>query len=171
MTKSLPLQLRDLFFPIICVKAQPPSSEGKIADHYDDSDIAVTFVFDVSQDGKSAHAVLNIDTKFSADAAVPLPYEVELQVVAGFEVVIPEHTDDRALWIRKNAAAAALIGAAREQIATTTARGPWGTALMPMISIPGLIGAFPKAEAAPAPLIQAAPAKLAAKRKRISTPR
>ena len=174
MTKSLPLRLRDIFFPIVCVKAQPPNAEGKVADHYDDDDIVVTFAFELSSDKKGAHAVLKLETKITAEAAAPLPYELEMQVVAGFDVVLPEHEDEKALWFRKNAAAAALIGAAREQVAMTTARGPWGTAFMPMISIHGLIGAFPKGEAIAAPQIKVAAkpeTKPAAKPKRITAPR
>lgn len=160
MTKSLPLRLSDLFFPTICVKAQSAGENEKVASHYEDKDIEVSFTFTMSEDGTRAHASFTLETKPSApETLAPLPYELEVQVVAGFDILLPEHTDDRALWMRKNAAAAALIGATREQIAMTTARGPWGTALMPMISISQLLGPIPKA-----PEVEALPVPQAGKR-------
>jgi hypothetical protein len=146
MTKSLPLRLKSLFFPTISVKAVPPIDDKPIADSYEVEDIVVAFTFEVLEDGKEAQAALKLETKKlppESDRAA-LPYSVLVEVVAGFDVILPEHTDARALWMRKVAAATALIGAAREQVAMTTSRGPWGSALMPIIGLQSLVGPAPE---------------------------
>ncbi len=45
--------------------------------------------------------------------------------------------------MRRYSAAAALLGAIREQVATLTSRGPWGTAWIPIVSIEAM-AALPK---------------------------
>lgn len=147
MTRSSPLRLKELFFPQVSVKALVPENATKSSRELDFDSLEVRFVFDVDADGKNASAGMTIATKDKASDAQSddTLYQLHIDAFAQFEVVGPEHQDAMALYLRKFAAAAALLGAAREQIAMTTARGPWGVVMLPIINMDHIVGMAPLA--------------------------
>jgi hypothetical protein len=169
MVRTSPLRLKELFFPQVSVKALVPKEPDRAPRELTLDSLDISFAFDLDADGKGASAGVKIASKESP----PDPgeetglYQVQVEAFANFEVIGPEHKDALALYLRKFAAAAALIGAAREQIAMTTARGPWGVVMFPMISMDKVVGLPPKKTEPPAVKPeQPAPAKMArAKRK------
>jgi hypothetical protein len=155
MTRNSPLRLKELFFPQVSVKALVPNAPENAPRELDLDALDISFVFDFDSTGQIANAGVGIATKnTSAETTEPTSlYQVQIEVYAKFEVVGPEHTDALAVYLRKFAAASALIGAAREQIALMTARGPWGVVMLPMISMDRVVGPPPKkSEPAAAPL-------------------
>ena len=161
MTKSLPLRLSRLFFPVVSVKAVVPKEEQSRRLNLELTDLSLSFAFDFQEDGKAASAALRIETKdksFAEPGNVP-PYAIDVEVVAHFEVLMPEHRDERATYFRKFAAASALIGAGREQVAMMTARGPWGSVFMPMIDVNSIVGSPPAKPAEPILNVEGPPAK------------
>ncbi len=169
MIRTSPLRLKELFFPQVSVKALVPSEPDRAPRELALESLEIGFAFNLDEGGKSASAGVKIATKQGPPDVGEAPglYEVQIEAFANFEVIGPEHNDPLALYLRKFAAAAALIGAAREQIAMTTARGPWGVVMFPMISMDTVVGLPPKkAESPAATSEQATPAtKAKAKRK------
>ncbi|MCO5102132.1 MAG: hypothetical protein M9885_14785 [Burkholderiaceae bacterium] len=104
MSKRLPLRLKDLIFPAISISA--------------------SFRFDIGEEAGSASAGLRVRTEESAPGR-GAPYRVDVEAFALFDVNGHEHVDDNAMLMRRYSAAAALLGAIREQVATLTSRGPW----------------------------------------------
>ncbi len=135
MSKILPLQLKDLIYPAISVEAVPMGQDAysKIAhsNEFDPEAISIGFRFEHEDGSERASAGMSINTKDSGvgDGA---PYIIKVKAFAVFQVPMPEAHDIGALRARRYAAAAALMGAIREQIATLTSRGPWGTAWLPL---------------------------------------
>jgi preprotein translocase subunit SecB len=166
--RSSPLRLKELFFPQVSVKAMVPVEPETIARELNLDDLEISFGLDFDATGKIANAGLKVATKNSSSETTEQTslYQVEIDAFASFEVISPEHIDDMAVYLRKFAAASALIGAAREQIALMTSRGPWGAVMLPIISMDRVVGPPPK-KALPAE----APLKKIAKPKRApSTP-
>jgi len=169
MMRSSPLRLKELFFPQVSVKALVPAAPENAERELDLDSLAISFGLDFSSDGKTASAGLKIASKdTSTDSAKKETlYQIRIEAFANFDVISPEHKDGMAVYLRKFAAAAALIGAAREQVALMTARGPWGIVMLPIISMDRVVGPPPKKEvlvAAPLQRIVKAkksPAKLA----------
>lgn len=145
MLRQAPLQLREIFFPRISVQAAVSAGAGLERRAYELNDLDISFAFDLFDGDTTASAVLRLATKEPSvgQAKVELAYAFDVEVVASFGLVSPEHTDPLALYLRKVAAAAALIGAAREQVAMTSARGPWGSVTLPLISMDGVVGPPP----------------------------
>jgi hypothetical protein len=135
MSKILPLQLKDLIYPAISVEAVPMGQDeySKIANatEFDPEALSIGFRFEHEDASDRASAGMSINTKDSGvgDGA---PYIIKVKAFAVFNVPMPEANDTSALRVRRYAAAAALMGAIREQIATLTSRGPWGTAWLPL---------------------------------------
>ena len=153
--RTSPLRLKELFFPQVSVKAMVPAKPETIARELDLDDLEISFGLDFDATGQIANAGLKVATKIpSAETAEETSlYQVEINAFASFEVISPEHIDDMAVYLRKFAAASALIGAAREQIALMTSRGPWGVVMLPIISMDRVVGRPPKKEVlADAPL-------------------
>lgn len=148
MMRSSPVRLKELFFPQVSVKALVPAAPEKAERELDLDSLAISFGLDFSSNGKTASAGLKIASKdTSADAAKKETlYQIQIEAFANFDVISPEHQDGMAVYLRKFAAAAALIGAAREQIALMTARGPWGIVMLPIISMDRVVGPPPKKE-------------------------
>lgn len=165
MMRSSPLRLKELFFPQVSVKALVPNAPENAPRELDLNDLDISFGFDFDADGKIANAGVGITSKsMSAETAEQTSlYQVQIEVYAKFEVVGPEHQDSLAIYLRRFAAASALIGAAREQIALMTARGPWGVVMLPMISMDLVVGPPPKNAA-----LDAAPHKKLTKPKKSS---
>lgn len=163
MMRSSPLRLKELFFPQVSVKALVPAAPEKADRALALDKLAISFALDFASDGKTASAGLKIASKdTSADTAnEETLYQIQIEAFASFDVISPEHQDDMAVYLRKFAAAAALIGAAREQVALMTARGPWGIVMLPIISMDRVVGPPPKKETLPA----AAPKKIAKAKK------
>lgn len=151
MMRSSPLRLKELFFPQVSVKALVPAAPAKAARELDLDDLAISFGLDFDADGKTAKAGLKIasrDTSTDGKNQDAL-YRIQIDAFASFEVISPEHKDDLAVYLRKFSAAAALIGAAREQVAMMTARGPWGVVMLPIISMDRVVGPPPKKQELP----------------------
>ena len=146
MMRSSPLRLRELFFPQVSVKALNPATPEKAPRELDLDNLDISFGFDFDTGGKAVNAGVGIITQNSSTEALGQSrlYEVHVEVFATFDVVSPEHKDPLAAYLRKVAAASALIGAAREQIALMTSRGPWGVVMLPMISMDRVVGPPPK---------------------------
>lgn len=149
--RSSPLRLKELFFPLVAVKALVPVAPEKSERELDLDSLAISFGLDFAVDGKTASAGLKIASKdASADSTTKgALYQIQIDAFANFDVVGPEHQDAMAVYLRKFAAAAALIGAAREQVALMTARGPWGVVMLPIISMDRVVGPPPKKVALP----------------------
>lgn len=157
--RSSPLRLKELFFPQVSVKALVPVKPESAAQELDIEDLDISFGLDFASDGQRASAGLKIASKNSSAKSLESAqlYSIRIEAFANFEVVAPEHQDGMAVYLRKFAAAAALIGAAREQVALMTARGPWGVVMLPIISMDRVVGPPPKI----------APAKKASKGKQL----
>lgn len=151
MMRSSPLRLKELFFPQVSVKALVPVSPEKSDRELDLDNLAISFGLDFAGDGKTASAGLKIASKDAAANSTNQDalYQIQIDAYANFEVIGPEHQDAMAVYLRKFAAAAALIGAAREQVALMTARGPWGVVILPIISMDRVVGPPPKKVALP----------------------
>lgn len=154
--RSSPLRLKELFFPQVSIKAMVPASPEAIERELDLDDLEISFGFDFDATGKIANAGLKVATKDPSSEAAQQAnlYQVQIEAYANFEVISPEHTDAMAVYLRQFAAASALIGAAREQIALMTARGPWGVVMLPMISMDRVVGPPPKKDILSAPPIK-----------------
>ena len=162
--RSSPLRLKELFFPQVSVKAMVPAAPETIARELDLDDLEISFGLDFDATGQVANAGLKVATKNPSSETTEQTslYQVEIDAFASFEVISPEHIDDMAVYLRKFAAASALIGAAREQIALMTSRGPWGAVMLPIISMDRVVGPPPKkALPAEAPLKKIAKPKKA----------
>lgn len=168
MMRSSPLRLKELFFPRVSVKALVPAAPEKAARELDLDDLSISFGLDFDADGKTANAGFKIASKDSSTDATNRGalYQIQIEAFARFEIVSPEHTDALAVYLRKFAAAAALIGAAREQVAMMTARGPWGVVMLPIISMDRVVGPPPKKETLPI----ATPKKIAKAKKSPANP-
>ncbi len=146
MMRSSPVRLKELFFPQVSVKALVPAAPDKAERELSLDRLDISFGLDFSADAKTASAGLKITSKETATdstSEVAL-YQIQIEAFASFDVVGPEHQDDMAIYLRKFAAASALIGAAREQVALMTARGPWGVVMLPIISMDRVVGPPPK---------------------------
>ncbi len=141
--RNSPLRLKELFFPKVSVTALVPKSPESASREIDIDDLHISFGLDFKEDGKLASAGLKVGSK-KASAEDASFYDIEIEAFANFEVNGPEHQDAMAVYLRKFAAAAALIGAAREQVALMTARGPWGVVMLPIISMDRVVGTPPK---------------------------
>ena len=146
MMRSSPLRLKELFFPQVSVKALVPEAPEHAPRELDLDNLDISFGFDFDASGKIVNAGVGIITQNSSTESPEQSslYDVHVEAYANFEVVSPEHKDPLAAYLRKVAAASALIGAAREQIALMTARGPWGVVMLPMISMDRVVGPPPK---------------------------
>lgn len=143
MTRNSPLRLKELFFPQVSVKALVPENPESADRELNLDALDISFALDVEADGKEASAGLKISSKSTETKDTNL-YEIQIKAFANFEVIGSEHQDAMAVYLRKFAAAAALIGAAREQVALMTARGPWGVVMLPIISMDRVVGPPPK---------------------------
>lgn len=143
--RNSPLRLKELFFPKVAVAARVPANPESVSREIEIDDLDIRFGLDINKDGNQASAGLKIISKAdSADNASF--YDIEIEAFANFEVHALEHQDAMAVYLRKFAAAAALIGAAREQVALMTSRGPWGVVMLPIISMDRVVGPPPDKE-------------------------
>lgn len=174
MMRSSPLRLKELFFPQVSVKALVPKAPDKVARDLPVEALDISFVYDLDADGGKVGAGIKIATNsISPDSGdESFLYRIQIEAFANFEVISPEHKDALAVYLRKVAAASALIGAVREQIAMTTARGPWGIVMLPIISMDKVIGLPPKRVTPPEtsdPALAIPAKKSAGKRKQLAT--
>lgn len=158
MTRSSPLRLKELFFPQVSVKALVPAAPEKAGRELNLDALDISFGLNLDAGGKTASAGLKIASKEAGSDAADMVglYQIQVEAFANFDVVGPEHTDALAVYLREFAAASALIGAAREQVAMMTARGPWGVVMLPMISIDRVVGPPPKKDVLPEPPVKKA---------------
>lgn len=133
------MQLKELFFPLVSVKALVPKDNKNAHQNFVLDDLKIDFNFEIETKENVACAALHIKTIDVNKREHELYYEFDIEVFATYDIVSPEYKDEKALYLRKFAAASALIGAAREQVSLMTARGPWGTSYLPMITIDQLM--------------------------------
>ena len=150
MLRPTSLQLKELVFPQVSVKALVPSQPVDSPREFLLDELDLRFGFDLSEDSSTATAGLKVDSKpCSGDALSNALYEVHIEAFAKFSLVNAEHVDERALYLRRCAAASALAGAVREQISLMTSRGPWGIVMLPMISMDLVVGPPPALKVTP----------------------
>ena len=144
--RPAPLRLRALVFPKMSVGAvvqegaadpTPPSLDLETVQN--------AFKYRLDHEAKVVPVGMRI-------CSLPLPdgatnkdrfYEVDVEAFAIFELVGAERQDEIVEYLRKVAAASALLGAIREQISMSTARGPWGVLTIPLISMDAIVGRPP----------------------------
>jgi len=146
MSKIMPLQLKDLVFPTLSVDAVPMAASAystlKNPKEIDLEAIDIGFLYAHDEGAPQVTAGMIIRTK-EAGPGEGAPYQITIKAFAEFGVWMPEANDPNALRMRRYAAATTLMGAIREQIATITARGPWGTAWLPLVNVE-MIAATPE---------------------------
>lgn len=142
--RPAPLRLKELIFPRIHVKALVPKGEAanSFMPYLDDA--SLDFRFELSADGTEASAGMRIRSKdTSEEPENNAAYMIDVEAFAAFTVEGPEHRHPMADYLRKFAAAAALLGGIREQVAISTARGPWGVFTIPIVSMDLIVGPPP----------------------------
>jgi preprotein translocase subunit SecB len=144
--RPAPLRLRELVFPKISVAAVVPEGAADNSPRSLDLEtVEIAFKYRLDHEAKVVPVGMRI-------CSLPLPdgstnkdrfYEVDVEAFAIFELVGAERQDEIVEYLRKVAAASALLGAIREQISMTTARGPWGVLTIPLISMDAIVGRPP----------------------------
>lgn len=153
-----PLQLKELVFPLLMVKANfNDSSDDVRAIRLDD--IEVKFDFRLPEEAANIGlANLTIKSKDTPELERALRYVFDIQAFAVFELDESKKVDAQLEFVRRFNAAQVVVGSAREQLAQLTARGPWGAAMLPPIPIQALAGRYPGNEKA-ASVSPSAPSK------------
>lgn len=145
MNKILPSRLKALFFTKMYVEAVP-------SDDVEAKDISVKHIHykhaKQKINGTETGYRLEISTKVqdATQSGLDIPYVFAIEAFAVFEQDYQPAEDEvaRAQYFSDRAGYTALVGAIREGLASWTARGPWGSAMLPLISILPLVGAYPK---------------------------
>lgn len=147
MLRPTSLQLKELVFPQVSVRALVPAVPADAQRELVLNDLDINFGFDLSADGAAVSAGLKVQSKERV-GEVPSNalYAVHIEAFAKFVLVSAEHVDERALYLRRCAAASALVGAVREQVSLMTSRGPWGVVMLPMISMDLIVGPPPRTQ-------------------------
>jgi hypothetical protein len=158
MLRPTSLQLKELVFPQVSVQALVPSVAADAPRELALDELNISFGFDLSTDGAAVTAGLKVESK---ERVVEAPsnalYAVHIEAFAKFVLVSAEHVDERALYLRRCAAASALVGAVREQVSLMTSRGPWGVVMLPMISMDLIVGPPPRTQVPVSPPAVALP--------------
>ena len=147
MHRPAPLRLRELVFPRISIQALVPDDGGDSSQVLDLETTEIGFQYQPNDEDGSVQVGMRLRTLPLAEG-VPNKdrfYEVDIEVFSVFEMVGTEHRDAMAEYLRKVAAASALLGSIREQVAMTTARGPWGVLTIPLVGMDAVIDR-PKAQ-------------------------
>lgn len=142
MNSSVLLQLKELVFPALLVRAHMHESMDEVRPMELD-DLEVAFDFRVIGSDSVGLGNLTISTKTAPEIESQLNYRFDLQTFAVFGLD-PELNDAKQVFVRRFNAAATMVGSAREQLAQLTARGPWGIATLPMIPLQQLAGKYPE---------------------------
>ncbi|MHB1099534.1 MAG: hypothetical protein ACYCZR_08275 [Burkholderiales bacterium] len=135
---NIPLQLRQYFFTKIECNANP---EYNPAGNLRGTHITPKFGSNLL-DGQNAIAIecaISVDR----DASENVPYFFE---IAAFGVldIMPDTPQELALNYAQVPGIQILVGAIRESLAGITARGPWGSFVIPMIAITPVAPASPE---------------------------
>lgn len=147
MLRPTSLQLKELVFPQVSVRALVPSVGIDAPRELVLDELNISFGFDLTDDGTAVTAGLKVQSKDRVgEATSNAPYAVHIEAFAKFVLVSAEHVDERAIYLRRCAAASALVGAVREQVSLMTSRGPWGVVMLPMISMDLIVGPPPRTQ-------------------------
>lgn len=141
--RPAPLRLREIVFPKIAVQALVPEGDRDGLPRMLDLESAeIGFQYQVEQEGHRVPVGMRLRTLPLADGVPNTDrfYDVDVEVFAVFEMVGAEHRDEVVEYLRKVSAASALLGAIREQVAMTTARGPWGVLTIPLVGMDAIVG-------------------------------
>jgi hypothetical protein len=158
MLRPTSLQLKELVFPQVSVRALVPTLPADAQRELVLDELDISFGFDLSKDGTSVTAGLKVESKERVgDAPLGALYAIQIEAFAKFVLVNAEHVDERALYLRRCAAASALVGAVREQVSLMTSRGPWGVVMLPMISMDLIVGPPPRSQVPASPPAAALP--------------
>ncbi len=158
MLRPTSLQLKELVFPKVSVQALVPSVAADAPRELALDELNISFGFDLSTDCAAVTAGLKVESKERvAEAPSNALYAVHIEAFAKFVLVSAEHVDERALYLRRCAAASALVGAVREQVSLMTSRGPWGVVMLPMISMDLIVGPPPRTQVPVSPPAVAQP--------------
>ncbi len=144
--RPAPLHLRELVFPKISIEAvMPEGGADEVARTLDLELVEIGFQYRVDDSSQAVPVGMRLRTLPPTDGATNKNrlYEVDVEAFAIFEMVGNERRDDMVEYLRKVAAASALLGAIREQVAMTTARGPWGVLTIPLVSMDAIVGRPP----------------------------
>lgn len=166
--RPAPLQLREIVFPKISVKALVPEGDPDDLSRTLDLETAeIGFQYQPDEEGSQVPVGMRLRTLPLADGEPNKDrfYDVDVEVFAVFEMVGAEHRDEFAEYLRKVSAASALLGAIREQVAMTTARGPWGALTIPLVGMDAIVGRPPARQAPAAKAAAPATAKRSRKKK------
>lgn len=144
--RPAPLRLLDLFFPRISIEALSPSGDANSIPRLLDPNamqINFQYIWNEGEDGVAAGMRLKVPPPSDGEEKQALLYAVDMEAIAFFELVGAEYQDARAQYLRRVAAASTVLGAIREQISMTTARGPWGTLTVPLVGMDAIVGTPP----------------------------
>lgn len=168
--RPAPLRLKTLFFPRINVEAVVPDGDPEEFFAADLSDAEWDFRYLLNSDGSEATVGMRFKSKEVEDSQKPhLGYKIDIEAFGAFYLESPEKKTPLTEYLRKFAAAAALLGSIREQVAMTTARGPWGILNIPIVSMDLIIGRPPNPQGEGSQEPSAKPAKRVVKKKPPST--
>lgn len=142
--RPAPLRLREIVFPKIAVQALVPEGDREVLTRTLDIESA-EIGFQYQANGDRVSVGMRLRTLPLSDGAPNTDrfYEVDVEVFAVFEIIGAEHRDEIAEYLRKVSAASAVLGAIREQVAMTTARGPWGVLTIPLVGMDAIVGRPP----------------------------
>ncbi len=144
--RPAPLLLREMVFPKISVEALlPVGNRDGLPRTLDLESAEIGFQYHAETEGHRVPVGMRLRTLPFADGDQNTGryYEVDVEVFAVFELVGAEHRDDIVEYLRKASAASALLGAIREQVAMSTARGPWGVLTIPLVGMDAIVGRPP----------------------------
>lgn len=128
-----PLQVDFYHFNNIAIKARKNIPEEVDPEK---SSIRIDFSLKVRDNGDNKFAIL-LELAISPDEISGFPYEVKVELEGQFLVSesVPEKEREKAARLLGGSI---LVGAAREQVATITSRGPHSSFLIPPINLTGL---------------------------------
>ncbi|MEW6563305.1 MAG: hypothetical protein AB1400_08770 [Pseudomonadota bacterium] len=124
---QFPLQLKQYFFTQIECNANPEyRPEGTV-------NIDSKFVAAPSEDGPGVFTA-ELSMWVNEETSENPPYFIK---ISGFCVLqaAPDVSPEMANQLAVTSGAQVLVGAIREEIARLTARGPWGTFMLPLIPV------------------------------------
>lgn len=144
--RPAPLRLLEMVFPKISVQTLVPEGDRDGLPRMLDIESAeIGFQYQATQEGDRVPVGMRLRTLPLADGVPNTDrfYDVDVEVFAVFEIVGAEHRDEVVEYLRKVSAASAVLGAIREQVAMTTARGPWGVLTIPLVGMDAIVGRPP----------------------------
>ena len=124
---NTPLRLKNYFFPVVQVVANPKYSETDEC-----GELEFMIHPSVKKNEENGLYQVSVDiTLLPEDDEIQIPYSIHL-VAFGFFEVHPEWPEPKKLLFINGSTI--LYASAREYLITVSSRGPWGCVTLPMIS-------------------------------------